>query len=282
MQTTQVRLGISGDIKKLANIAHIMTRTKNHSFGNIRHFSLGLRPWEVLDSSLIDFLKTNDITLSAHPTDINFSGKLNISDLKILKKTLASWPVLYLEEDMGLWRSGELFLGAHQLNPIMNEASLFQTKQNLIQTSELLEIPIVIENPPVYFEAGHIDFWSYYFTLCTETKCQMAFDIGHYMGYCKSQGRQTAYDLPSHTLWNHVKTVHISGIKSWEWNNLSVWLDQHADEFKQPSLNLLKLAVERSINIQNILLEMEGATQTTELNNLHKVSSLLKGLLHDE
>ena len=111
MHTTHVRLGISGDIKKLSSIAHIMTHTKNHSFGNIRHFSLGLRPWEVLDRSLIDFLHTHDITLSAHPTDINFSGKLNITDLRTLKKTLASWPVMYLEEDMGLWRSGELFLG---------------------------------------------------------------------------------------------------------------------------------------------------------------------------
>lgn len=90
---TGTRLGISGDINKLASIAHSVTHTKNHNFSTIRHFSLGLRPWEKLDCSLIDFLIANDITLSAHPTDINFSETVNIPDLKSLKKALTSWPV---------------------------------------------------------------------------------------------------------------------------------------------------------------------------------------------
>lgn len=279
---TGTRLGISGDINKLASIAHSVTHTKNHNFSTIRHFSLGLRPWEKLDCSLIDFLTANDITLSAHPTDINFSETVNIPDLKSLKKALTSWPVLYIEEDMGLWRSDQLFLGAHQLNPVMNEASLLQTKKNLIQTADILELPIVVENPPVYYEGGNIDFWNYYLTLCTESKSQMAFDIGHYMGYCKSQGERNTYTLPDHELWKHVKTLHLSGIKSWQWNGLPVWLDQHADEFKQTSLELLKLATQRASQFENILLEMEGATPLVEANNLNTVTSLLKGSLHHD
>ena len=128
MRTNYVRLGISGDINKLASIANAVRQEKDHPFSNIHHFSLGIRPWEVLDETLIDFLKKQKISLSAHPTDINFSGRLNISELKLLNRTLKPWPVLYIEEDMGLWRTGQLFLGAHQLNPAMNRTSLRQTK----------------------------------------------------------------------------------------------------------------------------------------------------------
>lgn len=138
MQNNRLRLGISGDIKKLASIANIVMHGENHAFHNIHHFSLGLRPWEKLDNSLIDFLMSQDISLSAHPTDINFSEKINITALKLLKKTLSQWPAAYIEEDMGLWRKGKLFLGAHQLNPIMNEASIRQTKQNILEASEIL------------------------------------------------------------------------------------------------------------------------------------------------
>ena len=280
MRTNDVRLGISGDIHKLASIASAFRQKKDHPFSNIHHFSLGLRPWEVLDEALIDFLKKQNITLSAHPTDINFSGRLNITELKLLSKTLKPWPVLYIEEDMGLWRTGKLFLGAHQLNPVMNKTSLHKTKLNIVDASEILELPITVENPPIYYEAGNIDFWDYYLDLCTFSNSQMAFDIGHYIGYCKSQNQSPVYSLPFHDLCNLIRTVHISGIKSWRWNGIAVWLDQHADEFKTPSLTLLKNAVERSCNISNILLEMEGASASAEANNIERVSTLLSEHLY--
>lgn len=282
MRTNTMRLGISGDIKKLASIANAVTQGHNHPFHNIHHFSLGLRPWDTLDETLIDFLKNHNISLSAHPTDINFSGRLNIAELKLLKENLKLWPVLYIEEDMGLWRSGKLFLGAHQLNPVMNEASLHLTTRNIIETSEVLELPITIENPPIYYEAGHLNFWDYYYEICTRSKCQMAFDVGHYMGYCKSQNLLSASSPPRHELWNLIKTVHISGVKSWHWNRIPVWLDQHADEFKAPALDLLKQFVGQAHNTFSVLLEMEGSTASTEEKNINLVSTLLKDFLYHE
>ena len=282
MRTHNVRLGISGDINKLASIANAVRQDRDHPFTNIHHFSLGLRPWEILDETLIDFLHKHNISLSAHPTDINFSGKLNITELKQLNKTLKFWPVLYIEEDMGLWRTGKLFLGAHQLNPVMNKISLRKTRLNILAASEILERPITVENPTIYYEAGNIDFWDYYLELCTLSKSQMAFDIGHYIGYCKSQGQPTAYRLPPHDLCNLIRTVHISGIKSWTWNGIHVWLDQHADEFKTPSLALLKHVVEQSRNISNVLLEMEGASTSAEACNIDLVSTLLRERLYHE
>ena len=70
---------------------------------------------------------------------------------------------------MGIWRTGKLFLGAHQLNPVMNKTSLHKTKINIIDASEILELPITVENPPIYYEAGNIDFWDYYLDLCTSS-----------------------------------------------------------------------------------------------------------------
>ena len=276
MNNRSIRIGISGDIEKLKQfIQHRSDNSHIYHQTPILHFSLGIRPWDKIESSLADTCLTADFTMSAHPVDINFSGVTDLADLKNLKEALATLPIIYIEEDIGIWRNGNLFLGAHQTNPPMNKATLKTTADNAIFINDYFEIPVVLENPPIYSEFGNIEFWEFYLELCRRSECMMAFDIGHYLGYCKTKG--LAFDLPcaTHEIWNLIKTLHISGVKSWLWNGIPVWLDQHSDHFNNELTETFKNATIKSLKTHNILLEMEGAPLDVENSNIFLIKKAL-------
>lgn len=277
MSKNQVRLGISGDINKLKYfIQQLSVIGDTYHDAPIRHFSLGVRPWEKLENSLIDKCLAADFTISIHPVDINFSSDINLADLKGLKNICQSLPIMYIEEDIGLWRSGNLFLGAHQTNPPMNKKTLHTTIINARTINNYFELPVFLENPPIYSEFGNIEFWDFYLELCNQSNCLMAFDVGHYLGYCKS--KDIEFNLPDtkHKIWKLIKTVHISGIKSWIWNGIPVWLDQHADPFNNELIEALNSVLGKTTSIYNILLEMEGAPNETEHRNISLVKNHMR------
>ena len=278
MKERSIRIGVSGDIEKLKQF--IQHRNDiNHIYHHtpIRHFSLGIRPWDKIENSLVETCLSADFTMSAHPVDINFSGVIDMADLKSLKEALATLPIIYIEEDIGIWRNGNLFLGAHQTNPPMNKTTLKTTADNARIINDYFEIPIVLENPPIYSEFGNIEFWGFYLELCRRSECMMALDIGHYLGYCKTKG--LAFDLPcaTHEIRNLIKTVHISGVKSWLWNGIPVWLDQHSDPFNNELMETFKNTIIKTRKTHNVLLEMEGAPLEVENSNI----SLIKNALRD-
>jgi len=272
MDINSISLGVSGDINKLKQFIHLYTNSTSIYHGTpIKHFSLGVRPWDRLENSTIDLCATADFTISVHPVDINFSGVIDMTDLASLKKIIDVLPISYIEEDIGIWRNGNLFLGAHQTNPPLNKKSLHTTITNAKMVNHFFELPIFLENPPVYSEFGSIPFWDFYLELCNRSDCSMAFDIGHYLGYCKS--KDLAFNIPDtkHEIWSLIKTLHISGIKSWMWNGIPVWLDQHSDPFNNELIDAFKPTLAKAYNAQNILLEMEGSSIEVERNNIDLV-----------
>jgi hypothetical protein len=87
MDINLISLGISGDIDKLKQFIHLHTNNSSIYHNTpIKHFSLGVRPWDRLESSIIDLCATANFTMSAHPVDINFSGVIDMADLANLKK----------------------------------------------------------------------------------------------------------------------------------------------------------------------------------------------------
>jgi uncharacterized protein (UPF0276 family) len=276
MDINSTKLGVSGDIDKLKQFINLRTSTTSiYQSTPIKHFSLGVRPWDRLENSIIDFCETADFTISVHPVDINFSGVLDMADLENLKNIIDHLPVSYIEEDIGIWRNGKLFLGAHQANPPLNEKSLLTTIINAKIVKNFFGLPILLENPPVYSEFGNIPFWDFYLELCKRSGCSMAFDIGHYLDYCKSKDLTFTIPDAEHEIWSLIKTIHISGIKSWMWNSISVWLDQHSDPFNNELIEAFKLTIAQAYNTENILLEMEGSSIEVERSNIDLVKKSL-------
>jgi hypothetical protein len=82
MDMNSISLGVSGDINKLKQFICLHRDTTSAYHGApIKHFSLGVRPWDRLDNSIIDFCATADFTISVHPVDINFSGVIDMAEI---------------------------------------------------------------------------------------------------------------------------------------------------------------------------------------------------------
>ena len=87
MYRNSISLGVSGDINKLKQFIYLRTSTTSvYSSAPIRHFSLGVRPWDRLENSIIDFCATADFTISIHPVDINFSGVIDMAEIRKSEK----------------------------------------------------------------------------------------------------------------------------------------------------------------------------------------------------
>lgn len=277
MYQNPLKIGISGDLQKLKEFTcALQEKGSIYERYPARHFSLGIRPWDKLEDELIDSTLGSGVTLSIHPVDINFSGELDFDELHALKKIVDRLPAIYIEEDIGLWRIENLFLGAHQINPPMTKPLMDLTLSNSEIVQDLFRLPVALENPPVYYEFGNIDFWDFYGELCSKTGLLMAFDIGHYLGYCKSKNVDARLPSAGDPVWKKIKTIHMSGMKSWMWNGVPVWLDQHSDRFSDELLNICEAAATCSPCVHNILLEIEGAPPDVESHNLNEISELVQ------
>ncbi|HEX8592046.1 MAG TPA: DUF692 family protein [Pseudomonas sp.] len=272
---SDIRIGTSGGQDDLKLMVEKLENNHSGWEAAVRHFSVGLRFFEPFDVELGERALATGLSLAVHPVDINLSGDLDNEELSTLKKNLGSFPFIYLEEDLGLWRYQNIFLGAHQTDPGFSEVSLYQAASNAAFVQEKLGIPVIIENPPVY--SGHIGmgFWEYYKQVCKASGCQMAFDVGHYLGYCRTQNISCRVPDKNHEIWKNIKTVHLSGMKYWQWNGAAVWLDQHADKYNDEMIRISQSCLNNVDDLHNVLLEMEGADNNVRRQNFLLVESLL-------
>lgn len=269
----RARLGISVSVLELEKL---LTTGMPEALGRINHFSLGFQvgehgPFEKVGAMARDA----QCSLSLHPVDLNLSDQLDLADLTRVIDVAKALDAIYIEEDLGIWRVSNLFMGSHLVNPLMTDRSIHQTVENLSHIQSLSSIPILIENPPIYWNYGPFEFWDYFSKILTGSNTKMAFDIGHYVGYCRSLGKEIYLPMPQAEIWGRIQTIHISGAQLWEWQGISVWLDRHTDIISPYLLKVASHCLRYASNLHSVLLEMEGADQTTRSKNISNVIGIL-------
>lgn len=267
------KLGISADLRTVRAICE--DRLSGAGYQDIGHISLGFQVSEDLSQDLAPLIHDAGLTVSIHPVDINFSDQMDATALSVVQRMVDRYDAVYVEEDLGLWRYNRIFLASHLLNPVLDQATLERTVENLTQARELFGCDILIENPPVYWSDGDMEFWQYHGQLCEAAGCGFALDIGHFIGYCRSLDRRVYLPPPGHPIWHAVRTIHISGMKKWTWNGIPVWLDQHTDPFDAQLLACAGRCIERAPGLYCVLLEMEGASTEISNQNLASVRQLV-------
>jgi len=272
----QVRVGISASVLELEKLL------ENGPIGameRINHFSLGFKAEEHGPFERVgEMARKAQCTVSIHPVDLNLSDKLDLTHLERMKDVAKVVDAKYIEEDLGIWRVFNLFMGSHLVNPLMTDESVQQTIENLLKIQTISPIPIVIENPPVYWNSGPIEFWDYFTEILLGSKTKMAFDIGHYVGYCRSMDREVYLPKGNAKVWDLIHTIHISGAQLWEWEGIPVWLDRHTEVVSQFLLKIANHCLRNASEVYSVLLEMEGASQATRLHNIENLIVLLDGI----
>jgi uncharacterized protein (UPF0276 family) len=269
----RARLGISVSVLELEKI---LTLGLPEALGRINHFSLGFQigergPFEKVGAMARDA----QCSLSLHPVDLNLSDQLDPADLTCVIDVAKALDAKYIEEDLGIWRVSNLFMGSHLVNPLMTDSSIQQTIENLSHIQSISPVPILIENPPIYWNYGPFEFWEYFSKILMGSNTKMAFDIGHYIGYCRSLEKEIYMPMPQAEIWDRIQTIHISGALLWEWQGIAVWLDRHTDIISTYLLKVATHCLRCATNLHSVLLEMEGADQATQSKNIGNVMAIL-------
>jgi hypothetical protein len=269
----QVRLGISVSLLELEKL---FESGLTGALGRINHFSLEFKVEERGPFEKVGKMARNaQCTISLHPVDLNLSDKLNLDHLERVVEIANTMDAKYIEEDLGIWRISNLFMGSHLVNPMMTNDSIQQTMENLLYIQAITPISILIENPPVYWNSGPVEFWDYFTEIMLKSKANMAFDIGPYVGYCRSMERDVYLPKANAKVWDLIRTIHLSGAQLWEWHGVPVWLDRHTEPISQYLLKIATYCLRNASKAYSVLLEMEGANQATRAQNIENVIAVL-------
>ena len=122
---------------------------------------------------------------------------------------------------------------------------------------------------------GPFEFWEYFSKILVGSNTKMAFDIGHYVGYCRSLEKEIYMPMPHAEIWDRIQTIHISGAQLWEWQGISVWLDRHTDIINPYLLKVATHCLRCASDLHSVLLEMEGADQDAQFKNIGNVMAIL-------
>lgn len=267
-------LGVSVGIKDIELICQ--EKLSGNRYQAISHLSVGFRPEETVNNNCLNsLLNKAEITISLHPVDINLSDIVEIEELDNIKKLADQLEPLYFEEDLGLWRHRNLFLESHLLNPIMSKDAINVTVENVLKCHSLLNIPIAIENPPIYWVDSEIEFWDYFFYIADQADCLIAFDVGHFVGYCRSLDKKIYFPQEQSAVWDKIVTLHLSGMKSWNWNGIPVWMDRHSESFNPQLQSITSYCLKKTRSLYCLLMEMEGASEKVQDENIKIVTNIL-------
>ncbi|WP_175656971.1 DUF692 family multinuclear iron-containing protein [Burkholderia ambifaria] len=225
----------------------------------VQTVNLGLSMTDVLSPRLKALLKDTGWRLIVHMIDINLSGALELERLLALKKATRGLTVEWFEEDLGIWTWGKLSLGIHHLPPILDEDSVLTAAANIRNCVDVLERPLCVENPPIYFALGPMNMWDFMASVAKTADCGLVLDSGHMIGfdYCTEQ--------PSHPRgidwdgWWRVRELHVSGFQSIQLAGQPFWIDHHPEPIHDQQIEWIITTFPFLSPSAVICLEMDGA-----------------------
>ncbi|HSW49883.1 MAG TPA: DUF692 family protein [Bryobacteraceae bacterium] len=266
------------------SLAEAVELCKRRLDGDPAHQSLGALNIGFLHSDevpaeLPELLKETGLAVVVHSVDLNLSTRLDEAKVDAIGAKLDLLDALWLEEDVGIWTWNEMFLGAHQLNPILDRRTRETTARNIRRCAQITGRPLMIENPPVYCIWGDEDLWHYLSDLAEQADCGIVMDVGHMIGY--QIAAMADQSVPaSWNGWRRVRELHFSGYETGEMDGLPVWWDRHDLPFGPGLLDWGAAAATAASASGGVMmsLEIEGAPADVAAANLAAIERIMGGL----
>jgi uncharacterized protein (UPF0276 family) len=224
---------------------------------------------------LRDALRRNGLWVGVHAIDLNFSEVVSQRNLDQLVQALEPFDVAWVEEDVGIWEWDGMFLGAHHLAPMLDQETIEPTVRELRRVHRALGLPLLIENPPVYWDAGSMDMWDYMAEIAGRADCGLVVDVGHMIGYYVNSDQPARIAPPSWPGWKRVRELHFSGYSVQRLNGKDVWFDRHDLAFDDTHVNWAREIVGRLDHPVAVLLELEGAPDEIVSNNIAVIADIV-------
>lgn len=124
----------------------------------------------------------------------------------------------------------------YTVSPQMNAATLEDTAVRIQQLQAELPVPLVVENPPIYFESPGSTMHQFDFVreLTRRTGVGLLLDLAHFMATCKNQNLDIAQELRRYPV-ERIVEVHLSGVSK----QVDMYWDDHAMPASPEQLHVL-------------------------------------------
>lgn len=138
---------------------------------------------------------------------------------------------------------GEPWNIGYTVSPQLTEETLDRVVEAVARISARLAVPLILENPPIYFTMPGSTMSQLEFVreLCRRCDVGLLLDLAHFLITAQTLGRDPFGDLDGFPL-DRVLEVHISGVDEQEGGH---W-DNHAARAPQVELDLLAVVLERT------------------------------------
>lgn len=130
----------------------------------------------------------------------------------------------------------------YTVSPVMNQASVSNVLSNIARHEALLGVPIIIENPPLYFKVPQSDMTQTEFitSICRQSQTELLLDLTHWYISSRNFSFDPFEEIQKLPL-DRVKEIHLSGVSQ---SAGSYW-DNHAGRTPDIIFQLLELVLKR-------------------------------------
>lgn len=222
-------------------------------------------PFELLDRNPSVYRRIQDFDLILHCASLSLAGDV-LPDPNLIsrigkwaRRTRTPWVgehVAAIEVSKPLKQNTQharaVYSTGFTLSPPACNSTLRRVCENLARVTDLLNVPLIVENSPVYFltdlsELSHENFMS---RIITESGAGMLLDLTHYYVTSKNLGFDPLRNLRKFPLESVIE-VHLSGVT----HEGGLCWDYHASPIPRTVLSLLEIVLSESSNLRAVTLE---------------------------
>jgi len=231
-------------------------------------------PFELLrhEASVLEIGARKPIVL--HCASLSIAGSVPPSTTTVeavrewIRRTRTPWLgehlsfVLASREAAGEWAEeyapGEPYNIGYTVSPPMNEESIAQVLRTVELLDGALGVPLLLENPPLYFRAPGTTMSQCEFIaeICRRCAVSLLLDLTHFYITSRTMGFDPRRELDSLPL-DRVVEVHVSGVEL----QAGIHWDNHASRAPDEVLEMLACVLEAGTGVRAVTLEYNWSSR---------------------
>ena len=269
-----MKLGLGVGLSSVKDVCDELAR-ENPVLKDLSFLSLGFRQSDVIDPLIPSLTRSAGIEVAIHAIELNVTDEIDQNILTLLRSNADKLDAKWIEQDIGMWMWGNMYLGGHLLNPIENFDWAEIIARNVTKCKNSTDRQFLLENPPVYFRTGDCSLWDLLECAAEQTGAGIVFDVGHAIGYAINT--QSKDLLPSSNWggWQFVKELHFSGFDIINVRGHKLWMDKHQLPFSAELLEVGRKVIELLGPEIPICLELDGASVSTRDMNIEAIREVV-------
>lgn len=223
----------------------------------------------------------NKKNITAHIFGFRVGTKLGPSDEFISKvnKAVSIIQPTFISEDLSQFRVAPTAIDTSPL--LLTDETKKYCVDGLVKIKEAVEVPFLLENPPISFMIGEQDFLTWFSDCLELSNSYCLLDIGHLLSWESIVGESVISRLKDFPL-DKVVQIHLAqGMVDY---TSKYYADLHGEPYSERLYEILLYLLEKCPNLKAVTLEHFNlfTALSTGLNDLQRVREITKKFLESK